>query len=254
MGSNVVNGGVGGGILYISVSWSFPASKSDVCKTWRSLFLIGSSQSHDSNKQLRRKLMSQSSCRSNKHLISYENNKGSNSIRYFFKDQKTFWSFNETFDDKYPMSVSTRPSPRRPRSAPTPRSRRSWSDWRRRRHRWGAVGRGWSCDPDSSTPRSAPARGTRESWMKRSHARMSSGSVGFHRLTWEYRHFWHLMLIGRGRSGSSLRSSDKMIDWTSSLSRSKCSRPNGTLVWTTRDGPRPGASEGHRHGQCITFL
>lgn len=43
-----------------------------------------------------------------------------------------------------------------------------------------------------------------------------------------------------------------MIGWTSSLSRSRCSKPNGTLVWTTRDGPRPGAS-GDKGGLRVDF-
>lgn len=44
-----------------------------------------------------------------------------------------------------------------------------------------------------------------------------------------------------------------MIGWTSSLSCSRCCRPNGTLVWTTRDGPRPTMSGMDVEGEGVTY-
>ena len=166
---------------------------------------------------------------------------------------RSFWWRHFRLDS----GLTARPSAHWARSVQTPRSRRSLSG-RTSRHRIQAAGdHGWSCDPDSWALRSAPAEGT-EGTLNQTHHCWEQfrviKSVGFltvHNLwwlTWEYLHFWHLMLIGWGRSGSSLCSSCKIMGWTSSLSFSRCSTPNGTLVWTTRDGPRPGPSEDtHRH-------
>lgn len=61
-------------------------------------------------------------------------------------------------------------------------------------------------------------------------------------LTCEYLHFWHLMLSGCGRPGSSLFSSSRMRGSTCSFASSRCLIPKGTLVWTTMEVPHSGDS------------
>lgn len=56
-------------------------------------------------------------------------------------------------------------------------------------------------------------------------------------ITWECLHFWHLVATGRGRPGRTLSSCWKMSSCTSSVLCSKYVTPNGTVVWTTREGP-----------------
>lgn len=75
-------------------------------------------------------------------------------------------------------------------------------------------------------------------------------------LTWEYLHFWHLMLSGWGRSGINFSSSSRMMGCTASFSSSRCWMPKGTLVCTTTEGPQvfEAAKNTHRFYQTHMWL
>lgn len=56
-------------------------------------------------------------------------------------------------------------------------------------------------------------------------------------ITCEYLHFQHLVATGGGKPGRMVSSCWVINSCTSSSLCSKCVTPNGTVVWTTSDGP-----------------
>lgn len=61
--------------------------------------------------------------------------------------------------------------------------------------------------------------------------------------TWEYLHFWYVILASLGRDGIILSRWLRINCCTSVESESRCSLPNVTVVWTTTEGPALGDSE-----------
>lgn len=72
--------------------------------------------------------------------------------------------------------------------------------------------------------------------------------------TWEYLHFWHLMLAGLGRDGTILSRWLRINCCTSAGSESRCLLPKVTVVWTTTEGPISGDSEIKKRGAFERLL